>query len=1494
MGAAGVARGVAGGRPRTPDELPTGRKTPPAAIVGSVIGLAIIVALGAWFLLLRPGPNTALSSPSPSPSSIVIVTPSPAPSITAEPTVVPTSGPTADVTPLSTPVPTPFRAPTFTGKTLVQAQALAATGGLRLKVQFDKTSSQPDGTVLSQTPSAGSSMRPGDQVTLLVAQAGPNVLVPNLQGVAEADAVNLLLDADLEPGVRTQAFDADVAVGAVISSSPTAGQQVARGSTVDYVVSGGTAPTPTPSPTPTATPTAAPTVQVPDVTGIDEADAFNQLLDADLTPGERTEAFDPEVAAGSVISTDPSAGAAVAHGSTVDYVVSLGVEPTPTPTPTERPTPTPTAEPTPTATPATVLVPDLTGVAEADAINTLLDGDLTAGTRSEAHDPDVAAGSVISTDPVSGTEVDRGSAVDYVVSLGVEPTPTPEPTQPPTPEPTLPPTPEPTLPPTPEPTPATVSVPDVRGFAEADAVNTLLDSDLTAGTRSEAFDPQVGAGLVVSTNPASGTQIGRGSAVDYVISLGVEPTPTPEPTLPPTPEPTLPPTPEPTPQPTPATVLVPDVRGFAEADAVNTLLDSDLTAGARTEAYDPQIAAGLVLGTSPAAGTEVDRGIPVDYVVSLGVEPTPEPTLPPTPEPTLPPTPEPTPQPTPAPVAIPDLRGSTPEDAVNALMDIGLQPGTRTDKFNANVPQGLVIRTAPVAGTVVQPGSSVDYVVSLGVAPTPTPEPTLPPTPEPTLPPTPEPTPATVLVPDVRGFAEADAVNTFLDQGLQPGSRTEAFDASIGVGLVVSTDPAASTEVERGTPIAYVVSLGVEPTPEPTLPPTPEPTLPPTPEPTLAPTPAPVAIPDVRGFTPDDAVNALMEVGLQPGTRSDKFNANVPEGLVIRTAPVAGTQVQPGTSVDYVVSRGPNATPTPEPTLEPTLPPTPEPTLEPTLPPTLAPTPASTLVPDVRGFAEADAINTFLDQGLQPGSRTEAYDPEIGVGLVVSTDPAAGTEVDRGTPIAYVVSLGIEPSAAPTVEPTPALVTIPNLRGSSPDDAVAALQQLGLQPGERQDRYNANVPVGQIIRTVPEAGQQVAPGSTVDYRVSLGAEPTASPAPTPEPTPRRTRRPTPEPTVEPTSALVTIPNLRGSTPDDAVNALLDAGLQPGTRSDRLNANVQPGLVIRTSPAAGEQVAPGTTVDYYVSAEPQPSDQPTAEPTEQPTTAPSNDTGIDPDVQAAIDAVVAQVPAIRQLDPKQDVAYRLITERQFKRQVTQSFDAENPPAQVAAEENLLKRLGLLPQDADLRQMMLDLYESQVAAFYDPKTGAMTVIKRDGTFGPEERLFVAHEYDHALQDQYWDLQKVTKVPASQGDRALAHLALVEGDATSLMLQWASQNLTPDELSQVTSAVTPADQAVLDGMPEILRRQLEFPYLEGQVFVTTLLGQGGWDGVNAAWDKLPASTEQILHPEKYPSDAPVKVTLPDVASALGNGWTASDLQTHGRAGHQRAAGSDGGNSS
>jgi hypothetical protein len=443
---------------------------------------------------------------------------------------------------------------------------------------------------------------------------------------------------------------------------------------------------------------------------------------------------------------------------------------------------------------------------------------------------------------------------------------------------------------------------------------------------------------------------------------------------------------------------------------------------------------------------------------------------------------------------------------------------------------------------------------------------------------------------------------------------------------------------------------------------------------------------------------------------------------------------------------------------------------------------------------------------------------------------------------------------------------VPQLRGAAEEDAVNQLLELGLELGERTERFHANVPAGAVLRTEPASGTEVPVGTVVDYFVSKG----------------------PEPTPEPTTALVEIPNLRGSSPEDAVNALLDAGLTPGERRNRYNDNVARGEVIRTDPPAGERVAAGTTVDYLVSRGPEPTSEvePTPEPTETPTQTTSSP-------QAAIDEIAEQVQDIRELDARENVPYREISRREFRREIEAQFDEENPSRRVTAEEAFLKRMGLIPQDMDLRETLLDLYESQVAAFYDPATGAMTVIGNQDEFGVEDRLFTSHEYDHALQDQYWDLDAVTDVNPSQGDRALARLALIEGDATSVMFDWALQYLGPDDIAALSDAVSTMDQELLNRMPPILRRQLEMPYLDGLTFVTALRQAGGWDAVNAAFEELPASTEQILHPERYPDDRPARIELPDVADALGGGWSARYTQTLGELG-ARIVLADGGSES
>jgi hypothetical protein len=273
--------------------------------------------------------------------------------------------------------------------------------------------------------------------------------------------------------------------------------------------------------------------------------------------------------------------------------------------------------------------------------------------------------------------------------------------------------------------------------------------------------------------------------------------------------------------------------------------------------------------------------------------------------------------------------------------------------------------------------------------------------------------------------------------------------------------------------------------------------------------------------------------------------------------------------------------------------------------------------------------------------------------------------------------------------------------------------------------------------------------------------------------------------------------------------------------------------------------------------------------------------IDPAVVAQIDAVVAGVPPIRGLQPKRPVPYRFITPEQFAEQFQQEFDTNNPVDVLAAEQALDKRLGLLPPDVDLRQLALSLYGSQVLAFYDPQVEQFTVIQRGAEFAASDRITVAHEYDHALQDQYWDLEALQVTDPTEGDRSLAFTALAEGDATALMYQWAFANLSPDEVLGLGGSVPPEQQQLLDSMPLLLRRTLLFPYTTGFLFALDRLGPTGsdWASVNATWDAPPVSTEQVMHPEKYRAgEAPVAIDLPNLAATLGFGWTTATTETLG----------------
>jgi hypothetical protein len=289
--------------------------------------------------------------------------------------------------------------------------------------------------------------------------------------------------------------------------------------------------------------------------------------------------------------------------------------------------------------------------------------------------------------------------------------------------------------------------------------------------------------------------------------------------------------------------------------------------------------------------------------------------------------------------------------------------------------------------------------------------------------------------------------------------------------------------------------------------------------------------------------------------------------------------------------------------------------------------------------------------------------------------------------------------------------------------------------------------------------------------------------------------------------------------------------------------------------------------------------------ESPSASPSASSGPLSSAEAAqlareIAEVEAQVPPIRGLQPTAEVPKDFLDEAGLKAAVRESFDEDNPAATVRAFEELYKHLGLLPADSDLRGLILDLQSSSVAGFYDPDTDAMTIVQRDAAFGPLEKVTLAHEYTHALQDQHFRLDSFGLDEVTEGDRGLGRLALIEGDATLVMSLWAQQHLTPDEiLEMVQQSNDPAAQAVLARMPPVLLRQTLFPYTDGLTFVSGIFQQGGFDAVDEAFADPPDSTEQILHPERYAArDEPIAVDLPAVTQALGSGWDETTTDTMG----------------
>ena len=228
-------------------------------------------------------------------------------------------------------------------------------------------------------------------------------------------------------------------------------------------------------------------------------------------------------------------------------------------------------------------------------------------------------------------------------------------------------------------------------------------------------------------------------------------------------------------------------------------------------------------------------------------------------------------------------------------------------------------------------------------------------------------------------------------------------------------------------------------------------------------------------------------------------------------------------------------------------------------------------------------------------------------------------------------------------------------------------------------------------------------------------------------------------------------------------------------------------------------------------------------------------------------------------------------------LTRSFT----PGDLNRVEDVYAQVGLVPPGTHLQPAMVRVFTTQLAAFYDPRTGSLAVAMQPVAAGsaasgvltaltgrdPVGELVVAHELTHALQDQHWGLPTESEpLTATNTDRILARRALLEGDAT-----WASfATVSGGQLDDATRArvlgildALPGQLAAsLPDVPPLLRGTLVFQYRDGTRFVDLLLARGGWAAVDRAQADPPISTAQVLHPERYLAAArdmptPIEVT-------------------------------------
>jgi len=265
----------------------------------------------------------------------------------------------------------------------------------------------------------------------------------------------------------------------------------------------------------------------------------------------------------------------------------------------------------------------------------------------------------------------------------------------------------------------------------------------------------------------------------------------------------------------------------------------------------------------------------------------------------------------------------------------------------------------------------------------------------------------------------------------------------------------------------------------------------------------------------------------------------------------------------------------------------------------------------------------------------------------------------------------------------------------------------------------------------------------------------------------------------------------------------------------------------------------------------------------------------------INVVLKELSDITGFRVRKQLPFALITRDQVNQYLKEQIQQSVKPDEIRAEETTLKKFGFAPADFDLKQTTIDLLTEQAAAFYDFKRKKLfisdwaTVNMRD--------VALIHELAHALADQNFPIQKFTNKGPDNSESSLAREAVVEGQASWLMLEVGARRTgrtladpqTAREFLESGADSQSSEYPVFNKAPLYLRRTLMFPYDEGEKFQQAVFLRDGKPAFGRVFRDPPISTTQIEHPDRYfehiPLSSPdlpkpIKHARPFVSGAMG----------------------------